>query len=140
MWLWSRPALIAYAIGFSGMVVFDHLWALLVPSLSDLDWASKDAQITEDDFDYVVRSHALFLWAEGLVLLFIIGMAARLNPTISDGTGYPFLVLVTIFITIGREAFGLHVAFSAPFGLKIVGAWLAVLMAMFIWKRVTSQH
>lgn len=140
--LWTRSTGRAYAVAVLGMAAFDHLWQAVVPLLAREPSGPTPPEASEEmvraiaAFDLSARAAGLFPWAEAAALFVVTVIAFRLRPVHREGDFYAYVVLVCLLITAGREAFGLHPAFTNPFGAKMVAAWLVVLCGSLVWDRI----
>jgi hypothetical protein len=149
--LWHRSALRSYAIAFFTLAALDHVWAVIERPIASLTLAlwpspfSLPADATEEmvrsslSFDIAVRAGAIFPWVEWVAILLICSIALRMRSFDWGADFFSYVVLVCIFMTVGREALGLNPGFTNPFGAKMVVSWLVVLCAAWVWNRYVRR-
>lgn len=149
--LWAPSAKRAYTIAFFGMALFDRLWSLVGDPFARMSLALVPPEekfrphATEEMMGFVqavdegLRANAMHFWLEWVVLLAIIGLAVRLRPADWGQDFMPYVVLVSIFLTVGREVLGTSAAFTNPFGAQLAASWLVVLVLFWLVARLPER-
>ena len=150
--LWDRSPRLAYAVAFVGVAAVDHLWAGIGRPIAEMSFgffpavrdptpdATPDMIRAMESFDAGGREAQLFEWVEAAAIFLIVSLAFLLRPRDWGEGFFPYIVLVTLVMTVGREVLGLAPAFTAPFGRQVIAAWILVMLFALAWNRFIRRR